>query len=211
MKTSELITLLASDPLPPDLPGTSWYLALGGAMVLNLFLVIGVWGLHADVPGLLHSASFQIKGLWLLALLLCSGAGLWRMARPDHRGGFGMQGIGLVWLAMTLLGAHSLWQADPDQRLGLLMGQSWWSCPLSIALIALPWLAVWLMYLRQMAPTRLALSGASAGLLSGALATALYSLHCSETSYAFFSVWYAAGMALSSLIGALLGSRWLRW
>lgn len=211
MKTSELITLLASDPLPPDLPGTTWYLAVGGALVLTLSLVIGVWGLHADMPALLHSASFQIKGLWLLALALCSGAWVWRMARPDHRNGWGMQGIGLIWLTMALMGAHSLWQADPEQRLGLLMGQSWWSCPLSIALFAMPWLAVWLMYLHKMAPTQGALSGAGAGLLSGALATGLYSLHCSETSYAFFSVWYAAGMALSSLIGALMGSRWLRW
>lgn len=211
MKTSALISLLASDPLPPGMPAWSLHLAIGTALFLSVSMVLSVWGLHADLPGLLHSTSFQFKELWLLVLAVCSGMWLWRLARPAQRDGYGMHGIGLALLAMALMGAHTLWQADPTERMALLMGQSWWSCPLSIALIALPWLAVCGLYLRQMAPTHLALSGASAGFLSGALATGLYSLHCTETSYAFFAVWYAAGMALSSLLGACLGPRLLRW
>ena len=211
MKTNELIALLASDPLPSRPP--AWHLPLAAALALALTLamVVGGWGLHADLRGLVASASYQLKTLWLLGLALSSGTLVWRLARPAERDGYGMHGIGLSLLAMAGLGAYNLLQADPANRLTLLMGQSWWSCPLSIALIALPWLAVWLLYLRQMAPTRLAWSGASAGFLSGALATGLYSLHCSETSYAFFSVWYVAGMALSTAVGAVLGPRYLRW
>jgi hypothetical protein len=211
MKTNELIALLASDPLPSKPP--AWHLPLAAtlALALTLAMVVGGWGLHADLPGLVASASYQLKTLWLLGLALCSGWLLWKAARPAQRDGYGMHGIGVFLLIMACLGAYHLWQADPENRLALLMGQSWWSCPLSIALIALPWLAVWLLYLRQMAPTRLAWSGASAGFLSGALATGLYSLHCSETSYAFFSVWYVAGMALSTAVGAVLGPRCLRW
>ena len=211
MKTHELIALLASDPLPSRPP--AWHLPLAAtlAFALTLAMVVGGWGLHADLPGLVASASYQLKTVWLLGLALCSGWLLWKAARPAQRDGYGMHGIGLSLLAMAGLGAYNLLQADPANRLALLMGQSWWSCPLSIALIALPWLAVWLLYLRQMAPTRLAWSGASAGFLSGALATGLYSLHCSETSYAFFSVWYVAGMGLSTAVGAFLGPRYLRW
>jgi hypothetical protein len=211
MKTSSLIELLASDQLPSGLPAGTWRKAVGAALVLSVSMVVGGWGLHADLPGLFHSASFQFKNLWVLALALCSGGLLWRLARPAQRDGYGIHGIGLALLAMALMGATTLGQAEPPARWGLLMGQSWWCCPLSIALISLPWLAVFLLYLRQMAPTRLALSGASAGFLSGALATGLYSLHCIETSYAFFGVWYAAGMGLSSLIGTILGPRLLRW
>lgn len=211
MKTSELISLLASDPLPPDMPAWSLHLATGTAFLLSLTMLLSLWGLHADLPALLHSASFQLKSLWLVVLIVSSGAWLWRLARPAQRDGYGMHGMGLALLAMALMGANTLWQADSQERLPLLMGQSWWSCPLSIALIALPWLAACLLYLRQMAPTRLAWSGAAAGFLSGALSTGLYSLHCTENSYAFFSVWYAAGMLLSSLIGASLGPRLLRW
>ena len=211
MKTSSLIDLLASDQLPSGLPAATWRKAVGTALVLTVSMVVGGWGLHADLQGLLHSASFQFKNLWVLALALCSGGLLWRHARPAQRDGYGMHGIGLALLAMALMGAITLWQAEPPARWNLLMGQSWWSCSLSIALISLPWLAVWMLYLRQMAPTQPTLSGASAGFLSGALATGLYTLHCSETSYAFFGVWYAAGMGLSSLIGAILGPRVLRW
>jgi hypothetical protein len=211
MKTSSLIDLLASDQLPSGLPAATWRKAVGTALVLTVSMVVGGWGLHADLQGLLHSASFQFKNLWVLALALCSGGLLWRHARPAQRDGYGMHGIGLALLAMALMGAITLWQAEPPARWNLLMGQSWWSCSLSIALISLPWLAVWMLYLRQMAPTHPTLSGASAGFLSGALATGLYTLHCSETSYAFFGVWYAAGMGLSSLIGAILGPRLLRW
>ena len=211
MKTNELIALLASDPLPSRPP--AWHLPLAAtvALGLSLAMVVGGWGLHADLRGLVASASYQLKTVWLLGLALSSGTLVWRLARPAERDGYGMHGIGVFLLIMACTGAYNLWQAEPANRLALLMGQSWWSCPLSIALIALPWLAVWLLYLRHMAPTRLAWSGASAGFLSGALATGLYSLHCAETSYTFFSVWYVAGMGLSTAMGAFLGPRYLRW
>ena len=211
MKTPALIALLASDPLPSRPP--AWHLPLAAtvALGLSLAMVVGGWGLHADLRGLVASASYQLKTVWLLGLALSSGTLVWRLARPAERDGYGMHGIGVFLLIMACTGAYNLWQADPADRLTLLMGQSWWSCPLSIALIALPWLAVWLLYLRQMAPTRLAWSGASAGFLSGAMATALFSLHCTDTSYAFFSVWYVAGMGLSTAMGAFLGPRYLRW
>jgi hypothetical protein len=211
MKTNELIALLASDPLPSRPP--AWHLPLAAtvALGLSLAMVVGGWGLHADLRGLVASASYQLKTVWLLGLALSSGTLVWRLARPAERDGYAMHGIGVFLLIMACTGAYNLWQAEPANRLALLMGQSWWSCPLSIALIALPWLAVWLLYLRHMAPTRLTWSGASAGFLSGALATGLYSLHCAETSYAFFSAWYVAGMGLSTAMGAFLGPRYLRW
>lgn len=211
MKTNELIALLGSDPLPSRPP--AWHLPLAATLALgvSLAMVVGGWGLHADLRGLVASASYQVKTLWVLGLALSSGLLLWKAARPARGDGYGMHGIGVLLLAMAGLGAYNLWHAAPADSLSLVMGQSWWYCPLSIALIALPWLAVWLLYLRQMAPTRLAWSGASAGFLSGALATGLYSLHCTETSYAFFGIWYAAGMGLTSLLGAFLGPRLLRW
>ena len=211
MKTQDLIVLLASDPLPSRPGAGQLACAAAVALALSLAMVMGGWGLHADLPTLFASASYQVKSLWLFGLALSSSMLLWRLARPARRDRFGMLGIGVLLLAMAGLGAYTLWHADPADRLALLMGQTWWACPLSIAVIALPLLAVGLLYLRQMAPTRLALSGASAGFLAGALATALYSLHCTETMYTFISVWYAAGMGLSAAVGALLGRGLLRW
>ena len=65
--------------------------------------------------------------------------------------------------------------------------------------------------LRGAAPTRLALTGAGAGLLAGALATLAYALHCPEMAAPFMAVWYVAGMAIPTALGAVLGPRVLRW
>jgi hypothetical protein len=211
MKTHDLIALLANETLPSSPPPWLLPLAAAAALAVTLTMVVQGWGLHANLPELLVSFSYQFKTLWVIALALSSGVLLWRLARPAQRIGNGVHVIFLAWLAMAIAGAYSLIQVDASERINLMMGQSWWSCPLSIALIALPWLAVGLLYLRHMAPTNLVFSGAAAGLFSGALATGLYSLHCIETSFAFFSVWYAAGIALSTALGAFLGRRCLRW
>jgi hypothetical protein len=47
--------------------------------------------------------------------------------------------------------------------------------------------------------------------MAGSLAGLVYSLHCPETAYAFLAVWYVAGMALMASVGAVLGTRLLRW
>ena len=91
------------------------------------------------------------------------------------------------------------------------MGTSWQVCSASIAALALPVLAALLWALRQLAPTRPALAGAVAGVMAGSLAASVYSLHCTETSFAFFALWYVAGIAAVSVLGALGGQRFLRW
>jgi hypothetical protein len=65
--------------------------------------------------------------------------------------------------------------------------------------------------LKGAAPTRLAWSGAGAGLLAGALGTLVYALHCPEMAAPFLAVWYLLGMAIPTAVGAALGPRLLRW
>ena len=77
--------------------------------------------------------------------------------------------------------------------------------------LSLPLFASTLWALKGLAPTRLALAGASAGLLSGALGALVYSLHCPESAAPFLAVWYVLGIAIPTLAGALLGPRVLRW
>jgi hypothetical protein len=91
------------------------------------------------------------------------------------------------------------------------MGNSWPTCALSILVLSLPLLGALLWVLRQMAPTRPALAGAVAGAMASSMAAGIYSLHCTETAFGFFTVWYGAGMLAVSMLGALLGARLLRW
>ena len=80
-----------------------------------------------------------------------------------------------------------------------------------LVLLALPWLALLFNHLRSMAPTRLVLTGAFAGMLSCALAAMLL-LVSDLKSMANFHIYSASSaMVVLSLIGSLIGPRLLRW
>jgi hypothetical protein len=86
-----------------------------------------------------------------------------------------------------------------------------WTCSLNIALLSVPGLIAMPGAVRGLAPTRLRLTGATAGLLAGAVGTLAYSLRCPETSVPFWATWYLIGMAVPAIAGAVLGGRALRW
>ena len=46
---------------------------------------------------------------------------------------------------------------------------------------------------------------------AGALGALVYALHCPEMATPFLAVWYVAGMAIPTALGAVLGPRLLRW
>ena len=80
-----------------------------------------------------------------------------------------------------------------------------------VILTALPTLAATFWALRRLAPTRLTLAGAGAGLFAGAAGAFVYSFHCTEGAAPFIAIWYTLGIVLTVAIGALLGPRLLRW
>ena len=100
------------------------------------------------------------------------------------------------------------------QRMPMMMrmvGKNAWNCLTSIPLMSLPLLAAALLGLRHGAPTRPALAGAIAGLLSAGLAATLYASHCTDDSPLFVATWYTIAAALVTAVGALAGPRVLRF
>jgi hypothetical protein len=81
----------------------------------------------------------------------------------------------------------------------------------AVPLMSLPLLAAALIGLRHGAPARPAVSGAVAGLVSAGLAATLYASHCTDDSPLFVATWYTLATALMAAIGALVGSRVLRY
>jgi hypothetical protein len=65
--------------------------------------------------------------------------------------------------------------------------------------------------LRQGAPTRPALAGGVAGLMSAGLAATIYASHCTDDSPLFVATWYTLAAALMTAIGALAGSKVLKF
>ena len=92
-----------------------------------------------------------------------------------------------------------------------LVGNNSKICLTAIPLMSLPLLAAALFGLRHGAPARPALSGAIAGLLSAGLAATLYASHCTDDLPLFVATWYTLATALVAAVGALMGSRMLKY
>lgn len=214
MKTDELVSLLSAGvaPVPAHAVGRRFAVALGWGLPGAVLLLLATLGLR---PGLAQEAGtlmFWLKPGFAAALALAGLVAAERLARPGMRLGRGnsvllAMPVLLLWLAAALV----LVNAEPAQRAALVMGDTWKSCPFNIALLSLPLFTSTLWALKGLAPTRLALAGASAGLLAGALSALVYSLHCPESAAPFMAVWYVLGIAIPTAAGALLGPRVLRW
>jgi hypothetical protein len=92
-----------------------------------------------------------------------------------------------------------------------LIGSNSRICMTVIPLLAVPVLVASLIGLRHGAPARPAVAGAIAGLLSAGVAATLYASHCTDDSPLFVATWYPIAIALVTAVGALAGSRVLRF
>ncbi|WP_445262660.1 DUF1109 domain-containing protein [Pseudomonas sp. EL_65y_Pfl2_R96] len=99
--------------------------------------------------------------------------------------------------------------APPDDRVAIILGQTWKVCALNITLMSIPGFIAVLWALRGLAPTNLRLSGACGGLLAGSMATIAYSLGCPRDADTILG--YLLGMLVPTVLGALLGRSWLHW
>jgi hypothetical protein len=134
-----------------------------------------------------------------------------RLARPGASLGWAPAALALPFALLWTGALFQLERAAPGERLGMWLGGTWPSCPVVIAALSIPTFLGLLWTMRTMAPTRLRLAGAAAGLTAGALAALIYSLHCPETTAAFVGTWYVLGIAAPTVVGALIGPRVLRW
>lgn len=213
MKTDDLIALLARDATPVKrraLPLRLVLLALAGA-VLAFGLLVPWLGIRPDLAEAILGSTYWMKTVYTFGYAIAGFALAERLSRPGAKGWIGWAIIAL-WIVLAVLFASSqLMATAPDQMHAALMGSTWDRCPWRILLLSLPGLVLILVAMRRFAPTRPALAGAAAGLLAGGLGATVYGLHCEESAAPFVAIWYSVGMALSVIVGAVAGSRVLRW
>jgi hypothetical protein len=158
-----------------------------------------------------HNPFFDFKFVETLALASSAIAVSLHLSRPEaslH---------GWAWLLLIPAGLLAIGIGSEmmmPQRLPVmtrLVGSNSRVCMTAIPLLSLPLLAAALIGLRHGAPTRPAIAGAIAGLLSAGLAATLYASHCTDDSPLFVATWYTIATALVAAIGALAGSRVLRF
>jgi hypothetical protein len=212
METDQLIRTLAADNAHRARPvGFVLALWLLAALPVSVAMLLAGLGVRPDVMTATHNPFFDLKFLVTLALAVPALAISLHLSRPEA------SLRGRAWLLLIpagLLLAGIASEIMLPQRLPMmtrLVGSNSRLCMTAIPLMSLPFLAAALIGLRHGAPTRPAVTGAIAGLLSAGLAATLYASHCTDDSPLFVATWYTIATAIVTAIGALAGSRVLRF
>jgi hypothetical protein len=212
MDTDQLIRTLAADNRRPALPvGVVLTLALLAVAPVSVAIFLIGLGVRPDVMTAMHDPFFDLKFVVTLALAIAAIAVSLHLSRPEARL---RHWAWLLAIPAGLLAAGLSAEMMLPQRLPAmtrLIGSNSRVCLTAIPLMALPLLLAALAALRHGAPARPALEGALAGLMSAGLAATLYASHCTDDSPLFVATWYTLATALVTALGALAGSRWLRF
>jgi hypothetical protein len=214
VKTDDLIGMLAADAVPVNANAVATRIGLSVAVaaVLCIAVVVPWLDLREDLLQAITGFAFWWKQIFTLTLVIAGLIFALRLSRPGMP--VGRTATLLLFVALGLLwavAAYLLLNASPDTRETMIKGESWTLCTRYIATLSIPAFVVTLWAMRGLAPTRLRAAGAAAGLLSGAVAAAVYSLHCPEVAPPFVAIWYVLGVALPTALGAIVGPYALRW
>ena len=212
METDQLIRTLAADNSHPARPvSLVLALALLAAMPVSLAMLFAGLGVRPDVMRAMHNPFFDLKFAVTLALAISAVGVALHLSRPEA------SLRGRAWLLLIPAGllvggiASEMMLPQNLPMMTRLIGSNSRVCLTAVPLMSMPLLAAALIGLRHGAPTRPAVSGAIAGLLSAGLAATLYASHCTDDSPLFVATWYTIATALVAAIGAAIGARVLRF
>lgn len=213
MRTDELVTMLATgaEAVPPNQPLRRYAIAIAWGISGSILLMAVLLGPRPDLAAAIMLPMFWVKSAYVISFAAASLYAASRMSRPGANLAWVPGVLGAPVLAIWLLATAVLLRADEAQRKVLFFGETWNSCPFLIAALSAPVFVAVVWAMRGLAPTRLRLAGAAAGLLSGAIGTMVYAVHCPEMAAPFIGFWYLLGMLIPTAVGALLGPRLLRW
>ncbi len=212
MRTDDLIDALAADGGPVRAPSRRLAaVAVAGALAALVLVLTWLHTRHDLMPAM-RGGMFWMKAAYTAILGLAGYLAIERLARPE---GSGRRGWLLGGAIVAVFVVAGVWQAlvspDIQAALHMLRGHSWHSCSRNILVLGLPMLALGLLVVRGMAPTRPVAAGFATGLFAGGVAATVYGLHCPENTFTFVALWYSLGVLLLALIGAVVGRWILRW
>jgi len=213
MRTDDLVTMLATGAgaVQPNQAARRYAIALVCGALGAALLMATLLGPRHDLAAALLQPMFWVKLAFVASFAAASLLATLRLSRPGLRLAWVPGVLSAPVLAIWMLATVVLARAEPAQRAGLFFGDTWNSCPFLIAMLSAPAFVAVVWAMQGLAPTRLRLAGAAAGLLSGAVGTLMYSMHCPEMDAPFIGFWYLLGMLIPTTLGALLGPRLLRW
>lgn len=213
MKTDDLIEALASDSQlsPGSTVGRTLALGLGLGAVVSIAVMVLWLGVRPDLMEAMRTGPFWMKFAYALSVAALGFGLIDRLARPDGEGGvFGPMLLAPL-AVMAALAIYQLTGAPEELRMKMMLGATYQVCARNIVVVSAPIFLGLFWVMRSLAPTRLTLAGAVAGILAGAAGTFVYAFHCNESAAPFVAIWYTLGITAVGVIGALLGRSLLRW
>ncbi|MBN9011258.1 MAG: DUF1109 domain-containing protein [Rhizobiales bacterium] len=213
MVRADLIDRLVADlaPTPRHAAVRRLAIGIGAGLVVSAILMLLWLGPRPDMMPAMATMAFWAKFAFTLLLGLAGIAAASRLARPTGRAGAPLAMTAIVLAVIAVLALVQFMMAPAPEHPALLLGISALVCPWYIMALSLPLLVGALWAMRGLAPTRLTLAGAVAGLAAGGLGAFVYSFHCIESAMPFVAIWYSLGIAGATMAGALLGRLMLRW
>jgi len=213
VKTDDLINALSRSVEPAEKP--RWRMNLAITLIVGLIVAAALVAIGLGVRPDIGAARMPVmmKALFsalAAAAILPIAVQLMKPGRPlGWRIGAVLLFAG-VCVAATVV---ALMGEMPEQRWQAWMGgegKAPW-CVVLIPILAAPTAALLTWFMRSFAPTRITLTGAAIGALSGGIAAMAYAMYCPTDSVAFVTTWYALAIAVCAALGAVIGSRFLRW
>lgn len=208
--TDALIKGLATQAGKRRAGGLAFDAAFPAALIISFLAAVAVVlmtaGARPDLLKILSTWTFQFKVVGMILI----AAGALRAARAAVRPGSGIHPVpGL------LPGAVFVVAGAVFDRSGFPIGGvhtfSVFNCGGIIVMSSIPALVGILAAMRSGTPTRLARSGAVAGLLAGSIGALAYTIACLNDGATFVALWYSLAIAVVAVLGALVGPRVLAW
>ena len=190
MKTDDLVSLLATGAgaVEPHAARRRYGLAVGSGALAALAMMLALLGVRPDIAARMLLPMFWLKLAFVGWLAVAGTVALQRVSRPGASLGWVPAGLAVPVLGVWLLAAVVLAGANSGHRSELLLGETWTTCPLLVALHSLPVFIAVVWAMKGLAPTRLVLAGAVAGFASGSVGALAYSLHCPELAAPFLGI-----------------------
>jgi hypothetical protein len=212
MDTDQLIRTLAADNArrAPRV-GAMLTMALLVAAPFSILIFATFLGVRPDVMTAMHNPFFDTKFAVTLSLAIPAIIISLHLSRPEAlMRGWAWLLLLPVGLLAVAIGSEAIMAPAMPMTMRL-VGRNSRACMMAIPAMSLPLLAGALFGLRHGAPSRPALAGALAGLVSAGLAATLYASHCTDDSPLFVATWYTIATTLVTAIGAVVGSKVLRY
>jgi hypothetical protein len=211
VKTDHLIDALSRGVEPATRP--RWKLNLAMTLLVGLVVAVALvaigLGVRPDIgaarmPVMMKAMFSALAAAVMLPLTL-------QLMKPGRPLGWRIGAVAVFLGLCAVCIAVALMGEEPGERMAMWMGNGVPWCVVLIPVLAAPTAALLMWLLRAFAPTRLTMTGAAIGALSGGIGAMAYAMYCPTDSAAFVMTWYVLGIALSAVIGALVGAKFLRW